>query len=70
MTNAAARRHSLSLSRRTLLAGTAGLAGAAALKHGSAAAQEAGKVGTPANVITSPPRQWGGTTRRSTRTPT
>jgi protein CpxP len=37
----------------------AGLAGAAALRRGAAFAREAGKTGTPANVITNPPRQWG-----------
>lgn len=46
-------------SRRTVLTGSAGLAGAAMLARGTALAQDDGKVGTPANVITSPPRQWG-----------
>ncbi len=47
-----------SLSRRALLAGTTFVAGAAALQHGRALGQENAKLGTPASVITNPPRQW------------
>ncbi len=48
------------LSRRTILAGTAGaaLAGTAALAHRTAAAQEAAKTATPASVVTNPPRSF------------
>src|SRR5690348_365448 len=46
-------------SRRTVLTATTGLAGAAAVAGVSAFAQEAGKTGAPASVITNPPRQWG-----------
>ena len=47
--------HRALLSRRSLLAGTAGLAGAAAVT-GAARAQQNAKVGTPATVISNPPR--------------
>ena len=50
------RRHGLS--RRTMLAGTAGLMGAAGLAPKSASAQQNAKLGTPASVITNPPREW------------
>jgi gluconolactonase len=53
MTQEASRHNSIS--RRTLLAGTAG---AAALVPGVARAQQNANLGTPASVITSPPRQW------------
>ncbi len=48
------------LSRRTILAGTAGaaLAGTAALARRTAAAQEAAKTATPASVVTNPPRSF------------
>ena len=45
------------ISRRTVVTDTVGLAGAAALIRGAALAQEAGKTGTPAGVVTNPPRQ-------------
>jgi hypothetical protein len=57
------------MSRRTVLTGTAGLAGTAALGPAAALAQEAGKTGIPASVITNPPRQWGPRNPRSTRIP-
>src|SRR5271163_2290628 len=56
MTQDPVRRHALS--RRGMLAGTAGLMGAAALAQESALAQQNAKLGTPASVITSPPRDW------------
>ncbi len=56
MTQDPVQRHALS--RRTMLAGTAGLMGAAALAQRSASAQQTAKLGTPASVITSPPRDW------------
>ncbi len=46
-----------SLSRRSLLAGTAGLAGAAAVT-GAARAQTNANLGTPATVISNPPRDF------------
>ena len=55
-----------SLSRRSLLAGTAGLAGAAAVT-GAAGAQQNANLGTPATVISNPPREG---IRRSIRTRT
>jgi gluconolactonase len=48
-----------SLSRRAVLTGTAGLASAAALQNSATLAQDVGKTGTPASVITNPPREWG-----------
>src|SRR5271163_3319452 len=56
MTQDPVQRHALS--RRRMLAGTAGLMGAAALAQESALAQQNAKLGTPASVITSPPRDW------------
>ena len=56
MTQDPVQRHGLS--RRTMLAGTAGLMGAAALAQEPASAQQNAKLGTPASVITSPPRDW------------
>jgi len=47
--------HRQSLSRRTLLAGTAG---AAALGPGIARAQQNANLGTPATVVSSPPRDF------------
>lgn len=46
------------LSRRTLLAGTAGLAGTGALTRHAALAQQDAGLPTPASVVTSPPRDW------------
>ena len=58
MTQAAFRRQSLS--RRSVIAGGAGLAGAAALAPGLTRAQQPNaNLGTPASVISNPPRQWG-----------
>jgi gluconolactonase len=58
MTRDPVQRHALS--RRTLLAGTAGaaLAGTAALARHTATAQEAAKTATPASVVTTPPRSF------------
>jgi gluconolactonase len=56
MTQDPVQRHALS--RRTMLAGTAGLIGVASLVQESASAQQNAKLGTPASVITSPPRDW------------
>ena len=57
MTQAAFRRQSLS--RRRVLAGTAGLAGAAVLASGAARAQQSSaNLGTPASVISNPPRDF------------
>ena len=53
MTQTTVRRQSLS--RRALLAGTAG---AAALGPGIARAQQNANLGTPETVISSPPRDW------------
>jgi gluconolactonase len=47
------------VSRRVLLAGSAGLPGMAALGRSAAFGQENAKLGTPASVITNPPRDWG-----------
>ncbi len=47
-----------SVSRRTLLAGGAGIAGAAALATRAGFAQDNAKLGAPASVISSPPRDW------------
>ena len=51
-----------SLSRRSLIAGTAALAGAAALAPRGASAQASppanAQLGTPASTITTPPRDW------------
>jgi hypothetical protein len=51
-----------SLSRRSLIAGTAGLVGAAALAPRGASAQASppanAQLGTPASTITTPPRDW------------
>ena len=58
MTQAAFRRQSLS--RRSVIAGGAGLAGAAALAPGLTRAQQPNaNLGTPASVISNPPREWG-----------
>src|SRR5246500_3453997 len=46
------------LSRRGLLAGTAGLSGAAALSSNLARAQQNAELGTPATVISTPPRDF------------
>src|SRR5271167_676226 len=50
------------LSRRSLIAGTAGLAGAAVLAPRGAIAQASppanAQLGTPASTITTPPRDW------------
>ena len=40
------------------MAGGAGLAGAAALGQSRAFAQQKAQFGTPASVITNPPRDW------------
>ena len=59
MTQTAFRRQSLS--RRSVIAGTAGLAGAAVLASGAARAQQPNAnaaLGTPASVVTNPPRDW------------
>jgi len=50
--------HPQSLSRRAVLSGTAGLAGATVLQNSVALAQETGKPGTPATVISNPPRDF------------
>src|SRR5271155_2634238 len=47
------------MSRRGLLAGSAGLIGAATLAPGIARAQQNANLGAPATVISNPPRQWG-----------
>jgi len=51
-----------SLSRRSLIASTVGLAGAAALAPRGASAQASppanAQLGTPASTITTPPRDW------------
>jgi gluconolactonase len=47
-----------SLSRRTMLAAGAGLAGSATLARGTASAQPAAKLPAPASVVTEPPRDW------------
>ena len=47
-----------SLLRRSLLAGSAGLAGAAALTRSAAFAQPKAEAGTPQSVISIPPRDW------------
>ena len=51
-----------SLSRRSLIVGTAALAGAAALAPRGASAQASppanAQLGTPASTITTPPRDW------------
>lgn len=47
-----------SLTRRSLLAGSAGLAGAAALTRSRAFAQQKAQLGAPASVVTNPPRDW------------
>jgi gluconolactonase len=51
-----------SLSRRSLIAGTAALAGAAALAPRGASAQASppasAQLSTPASTITTPPRDW------------
>jgi len=47
------------LSRRGLLAGSAGLIGTAAFAPGIARAQQNASLGAPASVISNPPRQWG-----------
>ncbi|MBV9816080.1 MAG: SMP-30/gluconolactonase/LRE family protein [Alphaproteobacteria bacterium] len=47
-----------SLSRRGLLAGSAGLAGAAALSSSGARAQQNAELGAPATVISNPPRDF------------
>ena len=46
------------LSRRGLLAGTAGLAGAAALSSSGARGQQNAELGAPATVISNPPRDF------------
>ena len=46
------------LSRRTLLARTAGLAGTGALMRHAALAQQNAVLPTPASIVTSPPRDW------------
>ena len=50
---------SQSMSRRGLLAGSAGLIGAATLASRVARAQQNANLGAPATVISNPPRQWG-----------
>ena len=50
--------HRQPLSRRSLLAGSASLAGAAALSTSAVRAQQNANLGTPATVISNPPRQW------------
>ena len=47
-----------SLSRRSLFAGSAGLAGVAALARSPAFAQQKAQLGAPASVISNPPRDW------------
>ena len=47
-----------SLSRRRVLAGSAGVVGAAALRFGTAHGQQNANLGTPASVVTNPPREW------------
>ena len=47
-----------SLSRRSLLAGSAGLAGATALAGSDAFAQQKAQLATPASVVTNPPRDF------------
>jgi gluconolactonase len=47
-----------SLSRRTVLAGTAGLASAAAVAARTGFAQDNAQLGAPATVISNPPRDW------------
>jgi gluconolactonase len=57
MTQAAFRRQTLS--RRSIIAGTAGLIGSAALSQDIARAQQPNaNLGTPASVISNPPRDW------------
>jgi len=48
-----------SMSRRGMLAGSAGLIGPATLAPGTARAQQNANLGAPASVISNPPRQWG-----------
>jgi len=50
---------SQSMSRRDVLAGSAGLIGSATLASGAARAQQNANLGAPATVISNPPRQWG-----------
>jgi gluconolactonase len=47
-----------SLSRRALLAGAAGAVSIVALARPGAFAQQKAQLGTPASVITNPPRDW------------
>ena len=47
-----------SLSRRSLFAGSARLAGVAALARSPAFAQQKAQLGAPASVISNPPRDW------------
>jgi len=49
---------SQSMSRRGVLAGSAGLIGAATLASGAARAQQNANLGAPATVISNPPRDW------------
>jgi gluconolactonase len=46
------------MSRRGVLAGSAGLIGAATLASGAARAQQNANLGAPATVISNPPRDW------------
>ena len=46
------------VSRRTLLVGSAGLVGTAALSPSATRAQQSENLGTPATVISKPPRSW------------
>ena len=47
-----------SLSRRSVIAGGAGLAGALLASSVARAQQPNANIGTPASVITNPPRDW------------
>ena len=59
-----------SLSRRSVIAGGAGLAGAALAARTALAQQPNANLGTPASVITNPPRDWGPGHPSIYRTPT